>query len=48
MSDTTASLIMAAPLLIRRKNHIELFDALKNLYLKSNEIFWPGRVFEGG
>jgi hypothetical protein len=38
MSDITASLIMAAPLLIERKNHNEFFHAVKNLYLKGNEI----------
>jgi hypothetical protein len=46
MSDIAASLIMASPLLVGRKNHNEYFDALKNLYLKSNEIVCAWHGFE--
>jgi hypothetical protein len=37
---------MAAPSLVGRKNHSELFDAFRNLYMKSNEILCCSGVVE--
>jgi hypothetical protein len=46
MSEITASLIMAAPILIERKNHNEVFGSLKNLYIKSNKKFFGHGVIK--